>query len=92
MIYLPNLDLFYFYVYACLPAYMYIMCVCGTSAHGGQKRASDSLQLELQMAASCLAGYRLQVQVRLTTEQFIQNPQKLNFYFNNVYACLSVWG
>ena len=40
-----------FYVYECLPAHMPVHHVCEVPTHG-QKRAPDSLELELQMVVS----------------------------------------
>lgn len=48
-----NLFLFYLYEYI---AYMYISEPTSYSARGGQKRASDPLELELQAVVICYVG------------------------------------
>lgn len=38
----------------CLPMWVYVHCVCA-GAQGGQEKAEDPLQLDLQVAVSCPA-------------------------------------
>lgn len=53
-------ELFFFplsfmYVYGCFACvYICVLCVC--SAHGGRKRVSEPLELELQVFVSCPEG------------------------------------
>jgi hypothetical protein len=58
---------------------VYVSASCACSAHGGQKRASDPLKLELQIIVSgrCWEtnlGPLEEQQVFLTTELFLQPP------------------
>lgn len=52
MIYYLNILVIYFYEYVCVPVSLCVLSVC-TGAHGAQKRASDTTELDSQAVVSC---------------------------------------